>query len=118
MRTELDERWLGGGRERLWSNEEVLGSRATLEVRSSPALLRVNLLTLADQGLYTCRVDFKLQPTKTTRVKLTVVVPPKSVSVLVGEVGGGGQTVKGVVGPYQEGDLVTLTCIAHGGESL
>ena len=69
----LDERWLGRGRERHWADPERLESRASLEVASSPALLRVSRLRLDDQGLYTCRVDFKLQPTKTTRVNLTVV---------------------------------------------
>ncbi|XP_071532110.1 protein turtle homolog B-like [Panulirus ornatus] len=107
----LDERWLGLGKENHWWDEQHLGARASLEV-SSPALLRISSLTLADQGLYTCRVDFKLQPTKTTRVNLTVVVPPESVSVVVD---GWERAVTSVVGPYQEGDLLVLTCIAHGG---
>ncbi|XP_069163229.1 protein turtle homolog A [Procambarus clarkii] len=111
----LDERWLGRGKERHWSDEEQLGSRAVLEVTTSPALLRVSNLGLADQGLYTCRVDFKVQPTKTTRVNLTVVVPPESVSVIAGVVGDPQLTVTSVAGPYQEGDMLVLTCIAHGG---
>nr|XP_053649962.1 hemicentin-2-like [Cherax quadricarinatus] len=111
----LDERWLGRGKERHWSDEEELGARAVLEVASSPALLRVSTLTLDDQGLYTCRVDFKMQPTKTTRVNLTVVVPPESVGVVVGGVGGPQLAVTSVAGPYQEGDMLVLSCIAHGG---
>ncbi|XP_050738586.1 hemicentin-1-like [Eriocheir sinensis] len=112
----LDERWLRRGRERHWVDPE-LGSRANLEVESSPALLRVSRLHLADSGLYKCRVDFKLQPTKTTRVNLTVVVPPESVRVLMGGAngGGGGREVSSVVGPYHEGDLLVLTCVAQGG---
>ncbi|XP_045130450.1 nephrin-like isoform X1 [Portunus trituberculatus] len=111
----LDERWLGRGRERHWADPQELGSRASLEVGSSPALLRVSHLRLADQGLYTCRVDFKLQPTKTTRVNLTVVVPPESVRVMTGGAEGGGRVVTSVVGPYHEGDMLVLTCVAHGG---
>ncbi|XP_071543726.1 uncharacterized protein [Panulirus ornatus] len=110
----LDERWLGMGKEKHWWDEQQLGSRASLEV-SSPALLRIASLTLSDQGLYTCRVDFKFQPTKTTRVNLTVVVPPESVSVVVGGAGGSERAVTSVVGPYQEGDMLVLTCVAHGG---
>ncbi|KAK8399740.1 hypothetical protein O3P69_003634 [Scylla paramamosain] len=113
----LDERWLGRGRERHWADPEELGSRASLEVGSSPALLRVSRLRLADQGLYTCRVDFKLQPTKTTRVNLTVVVPPESVRVMTGGAEGGGRVVTSVVGPYHEGDMLVLTCVAQGGDS-
>ncbi|XP_042231987.1 hemicentin-2-like [Homarus americanus] len=111
----LDERWLGRGKERHWSDEQMLGSRAELEVSTSPALLRVSSLTLNDQGLYTCRVDFKLQPTKTTRVNLTVVVPPESVSVVIGGIKGEKLSVTSVAGPYQEGNMLVLTCIAHGG---
>lgn len=36
-------------------------------------LLKIRNLREGDQGLYTCRVDFRHQPTKTTRVGLTVV---------------------------------------------
>ncbi|XP_042230715.1 nephrin-like [Homarus americanus] len=55
-------------------------------------------------------------PTKTTRVNLTVVVPPKRVSVVMG----GHKTAprsrsSSVVGPYLEGDTPKLTCVAYGG---
>ncbi|XP_063887352.1 hemicentin-2-like [Scylla paramamosain] len=101
-----------------WWDKTRLGSRAALQVGASLALLRLAPLTDADQGLYTCRVDFRSQPTKTTRVNLTLIVPPASVSVLVGEGVEGGATpllASSVVGPYLLGDVVVLTCIAHGG---
>lgn len=111
----LDERWQGQEEEKHWSDEQQLGSRASLEVGPSRAVLRLTSLTKADQGLYTCRVDFKLRPTETTRVSLTVVVPPESVSV----VEGGQESPRGansiMVGPYLEGDTPSLTCVARGG---
>ncbi|XP_068232123.1 cell adhesion molecule 2-like [Palaemon carinicauda] len=99
-----------------WSDIKVLGSRATLEVTTSPALLRLTSVRDGDQGLYKCRVDFKLQPTKTTRVNLTVVTPPESVSVIIHKKDGPSTRVTNIVGPYTEGDILKLTCIAHGGK--
>ncbi|XP_063600030.1 hemicentin-2-like [Penaeus indicus] len=90
-----------------------LGTRVSLDVTLDPAVLRVASLTVKDEALYFCRVDFRMQPTKTTRVSLTVVVPPTGVSVFVG---GSSQPVSSMVGPYQEGAVVELTCVAHGGK--
>ncbi|XP_069951905.1 nephrin-like isoform X2 [Cherax quadricarinatus] len=114
----LDER---SETETRWSDDLVLGRRASLELGSpevsgSPAVLRVTSLTSSDQGLYTCRVDFRLQPTKTTRVNLTVIVPPEGVNIVGGlwnsaPRGGGGS----VAGPYLLGDTIILTCVARGG---
>ncbi|MPC94791.1 hypothetical protein E2C01_089977 [Portunus trituberculatus] len=43
-------------------------------------------------------------------------VPPESVRVMTGGAEGGGRVVTSVVGPYHEGDMLVLTCVAHGGE--
>lgn len=56
-----------------WVDETVLGTRASLDVASSPARLRLTDIKAADAGLYKCRVDFRRQPTKTTRVSLAVI---------------------------------------------
>ncbi|XP_042888534.1 nephrin-like [Penaeus japonicus] len=93
-----------------WVDETVLGTRASLDVASSPARLRLTDIKAADAGLYKCRVDFRRQPTKTTRVSLAVIVPPTGVSVL-----SEGRPVTSVVGPYREGETASLTCLAHGG---
>ncbi|XP_069953152.1 uncharacterized protein [Cherax quadricarinatus] len=82
---------------------------------SSPVLLKVHHLTSTDQALYTCRVDFRLNPTKTTRVNLTVVVPPESVSVMMGGKDAPRGASSSVVGPYMEGDTPAITCVAHAG---
>ncbi|XP_042873910.1 uncharacterized protein LOC122254330 [Penaeus japonicus] len=95
------------------SDAGALGTRISLDVTVDPAILRVASLTLKDEALYFCRVDFRLQPTKTTRVSLTVVVPPTGVSVFVG---GSSQAVSSMVGPYLEGAMVELTCVAQGGK--
>lgn len=56
-----------------WSAGDALGARASLEVLSVPAQLVIKGLHERDEGLYYCRVDFRKQPTKTTRVVLIVV---------------------------------------------
>ncbi|XP_050699123.1 nephrin-like [Eriocheir sinensis] len=104
-----------------WWDKGRLGTRATLQVGGSLALLHLAPLNPRDQGLYTCRADFRSQPTKTTRVNLTLIVPPSSVSVVIGEyaeVEGGAAPLQtsSVVGPYLLGDVVQLTCVAHGGK--
>ena len=42
-------------------------------------------------------------------------VPPVGVAVVEG--GPHGPPAGGVLGPYKEGDVLTVTCLAHGGES-
>ncbi|XP_068225626.1 neural cell adhesion molecule 2-like [Palaemon carinicauda] len=104
-----------GGEDKHWSDEKVLGRRASLDVSSTPSVLRLSSLTLADEGLYKCRVDFMFHPTKTTRVKLHVVVPPKKVTVFMEMLDGTQKPIKGIVGPLQEGEMLHLICIANGG---
>ncbi|XP_069187327.1 nephrin [Procambarus clarkii] len=108
----LDER---SEEETQWSDERVLGQRASLDLRSSPAVLRVTSLTWADQGLYTCRVDYRLQPTRTTRVNLTVVAPPEGVSIMAGVPNASQAGHISLGGPYLLGDVLSFTCVAHGG---
>ena len=43
-------------------------------------------------------------------------MPPESVRVVTGGAEGGGRVVTSVVGPYHEGDMLVLTCVAHGGK--
>ncbi|XP_069952362.1 nephrin-like [Cherax quadricarinatus] len=114
----LDER---SDQETHWSDEETVGSRVALEVSEMSAVLRITSLLPGDGALYTCRVDFRLQPTRTTRVNLTVVVPPAGVTILEEAPAGfqydpSSASASSILGPYQEGDTVRLTCVSQGGK--
>ncbi|KAK8379388.1 hypothetical protein O3P69_019351 [Scylla paramamosain] len=53
-----------------------LGTRAHFDATSLPQGLVVDDLSMADEGQYRCRVDFKASPTRNLRVALTVVGSP------------------------------------------
>ncbi|XP_045127702.1 nephrin-like [Portunus trituberculatus] len=114
-----DENLVTVDRPRLWWDDGRVGDRARLEVAGPRVVLRVSRLKDEDKGLYTCRVDFRHQPTKTTRVNLTVVEPPERVEIQVegkeSRLVSPGRASVTQVGPYLEGQTVHLTCIARGG---
>ncbi|XP_063852789.1 hemicentin-2-like [Scylla paramamosain] len=91
-----------------WS---ALGTRAHFDATSLPQGLVVDDLSMADEGQYRCRVDFKASPTRNLRVALTVVVPPKRVSIRDESQ----KEVSGVIGPYAIDKQLTLTCNVEGG---
>ncbi|KAL0810361.1 hypothetical protein ABMA28_010510, partial [Loxostege sticticalis] len=64
-----------------------------------------------DSGQYRCRVDFMKSPTKNTRLNLTVLIPPERLIILNQD---GNEIRSGVIGPYDEGTEVNLTCVAVG----
>ncbi|CAG5045878.1 unnamed protein product, partial [Parnassius apollo] len=94
-----------------WSDPSTLGNRATFRTNTTPAVLVLNKLRPEDSGQYRCRVDFIKSPTKNTRLNLTVLIPPDQL-INIGE---GNDKVHGnILGPYDEGAEVNLTCIAVG----
>ncbi|KAG6444116.1 hypothetical protein O3G_MSEX003223 [Manduca sexta] len=95
-----------------WSDPTTLGVRATFRSDSRPAVLVLSKLRPEDSGQYRCRVDFIKSPTKNTRLNLTVLIPPERLIVLNQE---GNEIRGGVLGPYDEGTEVNLTCVAVGG---
>ncbi|KAK7073996.1 hypothetical protein SK128_004911 [Halocaridina rubra] len=99
----------GAGRSH-WMDDSVLGSRALLDVTVTPAELLITDVKASDAGLYKCRVDFRRQPTKTTRVSLSVLIPPRRVFLV-----SNGVPVTTVIGPFREGDKTSLTCVSQGG---
>ena len=56
-----------------WSDKNFFGSRALFTENSQPPSLALDDLQISDDGIYKCRVDFKLAQTSITRVKLTVI---------------------------------------------
>ncbi|CAH2061829.1 unnamed protein product, partial [Iphiclides podalirius] len=98
-----------------WSDPSTLGNRASFRTNTTPAVLVLNKLRPEDSGQYRCRVDFIKSPTKNTRLNLTVLIPPDRLIVLNernDEVHGN------VLGPYDEGAEVNLTCVAVGGRPI
>ncbi|XP_052743181.1 uncharacterized protein LOC112053108 [Bicyclus anynana] len=98
-----------------WSDPSTLGSRATFRSTTEPAVLLLTKLRPEDSGQYRCRVDFIRSPTKNTRLNLTVLIPPERLIILNQE---GDEIKGGVLGPYDEGTEVNLTCVAVGGRPV
>ncbi|KAG7156219.1 Cell adhesion molecule 1-like [Homarus americanus] len=73
--------------------------------------LIIQRVELRDEGTYRCRVDFRTNPTLTFTSNLSVVVPPHNLVVYTDE----GAEVRSSVGPFLEGDTITLHCRAIGG---
>ncbi|XP_065565363.1 protein turtle-like isoform X2 [Artemia franciscana] len=72
--------------------------------------LTVNNVSLVDEGLYRCRIDFRKSPTRISSFILNVTVPPEKLSVR-----NRGLEIMSHVGPFNEGDNVTLYCETIGG---
>lgn len=78
----------------------------------NPATFTIGQLALNDEGTYRCRVDFNRSPTKNTKVQLSVIVPPENIQILNEN---GKHIQHWILGPYNEGSSVNLTCISSGG---
>ena len=58
---------------KLWSNKDVLGNRAKMRTNINPAILEIDPVMPEDEGFYTCRVDFRNNPTKNSKINFTVI---------------------------------------------
>nr|XP_045595232.1 nephrin-like [Procambarus clarkii] len=107
----IDERngALRGGQH--WSDEAVLGDRASLDLSARPPGLVVHPVRASDHDQYRCRVDYRSNPTRNVRIQLHVVVPPRRLTV----VSEAGLEVSGIIGPYPVGASLTLHCRAENG---
>jgi hypothetical protein len=58
---------------KLWSAPNVFGPRAIFQTITTPAELHVDNLSLTDEGVYRCRVDFRNSPTRNLKINLSVI---------------------------------------------
>ncbi|XP_068213715.1 LOW QUALITY PROTEIN: protein turtle homolog B-like [Palaemon carinicauda] len=88
-------------------------SRAFISTDLGQRGLLLEKVSMKDQGHYRCRVDFLESPTRNSRIKLTVVVPPTRIQIMSNL--DPGQDLQGTVGPYTLGTEVIYTCRVTGG---
>ncbi|KAG7168342.1 Cell adhesion molecule 2-like 1 [Homarus americanus] len=93
-----------------WSDPGVLGERAFFTALAHPPTLVLEHAHAHDQGVYTCRIDYRLSPSTTYIVNLTVIIPPGPPVVLWGGLG-----VVGGLGPLREDQQVKVVCRSVGG---
>nr|XP_053628639.1 nectin-4-like [Cherax quadricarinatus] len=92
-------------------NSELLQGRVTFRPGQMPALHIQRVMT-SDQANYTCRVDFRIASSRRTYLSLQVVVPPGQPVLRIG----GQRVTNEVLGPFQEGASLVITCSVAGGE--
>ncbi|XP_042888775.1 nephrin-like, partial [Penaeus japonicus] len=93
-----------------WADESALGGRADFNVLSETPTLVLEPAQPRDEGVYTCRVDYRLSVSTKTIVNLTVVIPPGPPMIMWG-----GRGVVGTIGPLSEDEQVELSCRSEGG---
>ncbi|OQR71077.1 hypothetical protein BIW11_11219 [Tropilaelaps mercedesae] len=91
---------------------EDLSKRAVFNMANKPAFLQLDPVTEADGGEYRCRVDFKRARSINTVINLRVIVPPGEPIIVTEE----GKPLRGLIGPFNEGDPLTLACRADIGK--
>ncbi|XP_069952853.1 uncharacterized protein [Cherax quadricarinatus] len=89
----------------------TLARRTSFRTDTSPAALLIDRVDADDAGVYRCRVDFLLTPTRNMRVNLTVIVPPSRARVWWRLANSGVMAVKNnIVGPFLESAAPSLIC--------
>ncbi|XP_076366950.1 protein turtle homolog B-like isoform X6 [Tachypleus tridentatus] len=84
--------------------------RAYFSTVDRPAVLVLDPLLPEDEGRFRCRVDFERERTRHDETYLMVVVPPRSLFITDER----GEVVQSLIGPYNEGDSLLLTCEVEG----
>ena len=58
----------------VWYDDDILKKRATFRGRlNEPSVLAIANVTLDDQSVYRCRVDFREAKSRNSRLNLTVI---------------------------------------------
>lgn len=58
----------------LWFDEDILKRRASFRGRvNEPSVLAIANMSLSDQAVYRCRVDFREAKSRNARINLTVI---------------------------------------------
>ncbi|XP_052863238.1 contactin-4 [Anopheles cruzii] len=96
-----------------WKDVAILEDRANFKTTREQrrAMLVISPVQKKDAGIFRCRVDFLLSPTKNSNVNLEVVVPP-DVPKIHNEAG---VVLPSHAGPYEEGGDLVLICVVTGG---
>uniref|UniRef100_A0A1A9X2I9 Nephrin n=1 Tax=Glossina brevipalpis TaxID=37001 RepID=A0A1A9X2I9_9MUSC len=95
-----------------WS-DEAYRERLSFTLEGRTGTLAIKTTHQEDTGEYRCRVDFQKSPTRNSKVNLTVIIPPESIIILDSK----GATIKDhTLGPYNEGAMINITCVAIGGQ--
>ncbi|GAB6028104.1 hypothetical protein CHUAL_002324 [Chamberlinius hualienensis] len=99
-----------------WSADEDLLNRTSFrpakKSQKIPSTLEIQSIRVGDEGIYRCRIDFKKSPTRNVNINVTVIVPPHPPTVM----GEKGLELSQVVGPYNEGAALILSCESRGGK--
>ncbi|XP_074603923.1 protein turtle-like isoform X2 [Brevipalpus obovatus] len=92
-------------------NEEFKGRIIAKDDLVTPSLV-IKKTTPQDDGIFSCRADYKWSRTQSSVVKLNVIVPPKQMYIKDSD----NQRVYAIAGPYPEDSPMSLTCVAENGK--
>ncbi|KAL7636737.1 UNVERIFIED_CONTAM: hypothetical protein RMT77_012491 [Armadillidium vulgare] len=94
-----------------WVDSNIFESRVNYDLNSKVQGLVLKPVKEEDHSLYRCRVDFHSSPTRNSRIKLDVIIPPTKLTIT----NGAGVKIGNVVGSYNVGATLTLSCRVEGG---
>lgn len=95
-----------------WSESSSLGKRSSFRTQSTPNSLIVEDLTMQDEGIYRCRVDYRNSPTKNVKLNLTIIVPPDKPTIRNQN---GRELLSYEIGPYEIDEDLMIDCEVTGG---